>query len=111
MATAGFTFVFVVAVVTGGFFVDVVHHDAGDWRVDFLERIASGVEDVLGSVRIFSDDEHLIDKRGEHDGVGDAVARSAVKDDDIEEDDLKDLVIVDEGYEDEDEDEDPDGEE
>ena len=76
-------FVFVVAVVASSFLVDVIHNDTGDRCIDFLERIADGIENVPGSVGIFSDDEDLIDKGGEHDGVGNAVTRGAIEDDDV----------------------------
>ena len=74
----------IVTVVLSDFLIDGIHNHAGDWGVNLGKHIASGIKSVFGSIAVLGDDENFINKSRHDDRVSDAVAWSAIEDDDIE---------------------------
>ena len=74
----------IVTVVLSDFLIDGIHNHAGDWGVNLGKHIASGIKSVSGSTAVLGDDEYFVNESGHNDRVSDAVAWSAIEDDDIE---------------------------
>lgn len=74
----------VIAIIAGGFLVDAVKNNAGNWGANLLEGLLGAFESTLWRVGIFGYNENLIDQSRHNNGVGNAVTWSAIEDDNVE---------------------------